>query len=588
MKGVKQVWLVTNDSKCISEDIERSTKKYGQWIICGDDSVISYVKDNSYKYTYAGIFLSKNSILIQTQFYSGTSIYYYQYKNEIYVSDDLRLLFSCTAVPFKISISNCKKFASYKCQIEDLQPDDNYSYFHSVQKISANRQFLFKDGQTNIVIWKSVLPPNNDNNFSKESVRQIIRTEIARTINDDIDGKFGIELSGGVDSACILGELISSGINPSNIYAFIMTFKDKELYNANDIELAYELVKHFGIKAFTVYGDKSLRLLRHEEMNICNINGPVSSANYLWLQSVNAICSELGIKYLFTGNGGDEILGGSPYVYDSLFYKHPITTVRKLLSNSPSGQRHIRFKKLLLEPVILPWRYYDVLWRERFNPIPIFFTPEQSRIEKLQRVNSQSLVAKSEQLVGWGKRYIYDFSTAIPNYLSDYFDDSIFVNPIYCIEMCIFANCLNPEELYDIDCSNHYRASKKILRDGYRGIVPDFILDKRIKTSYNQMSKHMFLNSVPQILELFSSECYVEQMGIINREKFVEEVKRLFVVCSNHSAHVGLLFRYIWGIIKLECWLKFVNMGRAYVLNKSAVHNTDCLLCEVEPFEASK
>lgn len=93
-----------------------------------------------------------------------------------------------------------------------------------------------------------------------------------------------------------------------------MTFEDTELVNTNDVSIARKLVNYYHIHGYIINADKTLTSSDYNEFYRSNINGPVSSANYRFLNTISQLCYKHEIKIVFNGNGGDEIFGGCKFV----------------------------------------------------------------------------------------------------------------------------------------------------------------------------------------------------------------------------------------------------------------------------------
>lgn len=581
------MWIITNNKYVLEEDLNLKRQHYGKWLILGlVSNYITMHRDYDDVNEKPGVHIYKHKLEILIDLYPTEKVFYYQVGDEIYITNDLRMLFQIQDIPFVVNVDNCRRYATIRAQVDDIGASDNETFFKDIFKIPSNSFFSYKDGKSSIRQWRDLVKYVNyscsNERESRKSVRSIVANEIKKQLEISKKQNVGIELSGGVDSACVLGELIKSNVNPKRLYAFIMTFRDEELVNTNDIDLAIQLCEDYGINYFIVYGDRSLKALEYGDMKICDINGPVSSANYFWLQTINKLCKENNIELVFTGNGGDEMLNGSPFIYDSAFRAKPIKTIIKLLNESPIDKKLSRMFKLLVRPTIKPWLYYSQLWREENNPIPSYFTKEQKRLEKRERYYSKIKFIRSKSIKGWGKRFVFDFSIESPSYLDDFFDDIKFVNPLFSFDMFKFVNSVPLHDLFDMTKKTIYSASKKVLRKDYERIVPQYILNKQVKTTYNQMSRKMFLNGFPYIIRMFNgNSSFIAKYGIVDHFKFLYALKRMFVICTDHTSRMNLDYRYMWALINMESWLRFINEGRNSVLKKSLDDSKEHLLCEV-------
>lgn len=554
---------------------------YGIWnVFCEEDSHAKdfiYCSNASDTSEISGIIISPRELTIKTQIYAAHSIFYYQDDEDIFISNDLRLLLQFDIIPFVVNKRACAKFLSWRAQVEDGIAMENESFFEGIFRIGENKVFHYSDGVIHIVDRLDIRSWLRRESPSEGSVRNILGETLSQY---SASKRVAIELSGGIDSACVLAELLQSGFKPDQIFAFIMSFHDNDLADTNDLNIAKELVEYFGINGYVVYGDKSLRLPDYNNMKICNINGPVVSANYLWLQTINHMCTEMGIRHIFTGNGGDELLGGSPYVYDYDFYTHPIETVKRLKNDFGNRALKVAYP-LLLKPVLFPWKYYSTLWGELKTPIPSYFSLKHRKLEKQERQSCRKMYNNSSGLTGWGRRFLFDFSVHRPDYFEDWFDNTEFENPFYSEKMLLFSHQLKPEELFDVSKNGYYSGSKRKLREDYAGLLPESLLRKEIKTTYNQMSKKMFYHSFPKIHELLSGrESLLSQMGLVDQEQFMDELIRCFLTSEDKTAQFGVSFRYIWAAIELELWLIFISEGREKVLQKSLQSNAEPFLCE--------
>lgn len=273
-------------------------------------------------------------------------------------------------------------------------------------------------------------------------------------------------------------------------------------------------------------------------------------------------------------------MGGSPYVYDYDFYTHPNETVKRLKKDWGNRALKVAYP-LLLKPVLFPWKYYSTLWGDLPTPIPSYFPLKHRKLEKQERQSSRKIYNNSRGLTGWGRRFLFDFSVHRPDYFEDWFDNTDFENPFYTENMLLFSHQLKPEELFDVSKKGYYSGSKRRLREDYTGLLPESLLRKEIKTTYNQMSKKRFYHSFPQIYKLFSGrDSLLSQMGLVDQKQFMDELIRCFLTSEDKTAQFGVSFRYIWAAIELELWLIFVSEGREKVLQKSLQSNAEPFLCE--------
>lgn len=286
--------------------------------------VDGFMDNNDSTYGDYRIFkFEEEKIIISSTYYCTKNCFYWKSYNKICFSSDLRCLFNNENIKFEIDIDACKISATQIRFLDDLQLPDGMTYFKKIKYLDNKTYELLNAELTE--------KKKKDNRITKTTIKLDIHKELVKQIQlYNITGNVGIELSGGVDSACVLAAMLEAGIKSENIYAFIMTFEDTELANTNDVNIARKLVNYYHIHGYIINADKTLTSSDYNEFCRSNINGPVSSANYRFLNTVSQLCYKHEIKIVFNGNGGDEIFGGCNYIFDEMFLRNLLKTLKKL------------------------------------------------------------------------------------------------------------------------------------------------------------------------------------------------------------------------------------------------------------------
>jgi asparagine synthase (glutamine-hydrolysing) len=129
-----------------------------------------------------------------------------------------------------------------------------------------------------------------------------LESAVKRQLMGDVD--MGILLSGGIDSAIVGG--IASRCYDRPMNAYTVGFDSK--YNVNEIDLAAETAKHFGMNHHVVKIDVDTFFDTFTEC--CRIvEEPLATTSFIPMYYLSKIASK-EVKVVLTGQGADEPLGG--------------------------------------------------------------------------------------------------------------------------------------------------------------------------------------------------------------------------------------------------------------------------------------
>ncbi len=143
-----------------------------------------------------------------------------------------------------------------------------------------------------------------------------LQNAVKRQLMGDVD--MGILLSGGIDSALVGG--IASKNYRKRLKAFTVGFDSQ--YKVNELELASETAKYFGMEHFKVKMDV---INFFETFAECSriVEEPLATTSFIPMYYLSKLASE-HVKVVLTGQGADEPLGGyGRYQGEILHNKYP-------------------------------------------------------------------------------------------------------------------------------------------------------------------------------------------------------------------------------------------------------------------------
>ena len=163
----------------------------------------------------------------------------------------------------------------------------------------------------------------------KEEIRKKIIDSVKRHAISD--RKFGILLSGGLDSSIIAYEIKNLGLD-------IRAFTIKSKYHDDDYKSAKKLSNELKIPLTEInFNHKNINLFGLIDNILHNISQPYSNPTPIYLDYITKEAAKLDYRVLLTGDGADEIFFGYPRHKAILFYQYlnKIPIISNLLIKLP-------------------------------------------------------------------------------------------------------------------------------------------------------------------------------------------------------------------------------------------------------------
>ena len=143
---------------------------------------------------------------------------------------------------------------------------------------------------------------------NKERSKRKLRQALIDSINSRKADKFGILISGGLDSSFLA--LIAKNLN-CNFTCYSVGFQDSGLKKPEDLENSEKFAKHYGLKLKTRIVDyKETENTFKEVVNLLESSNPVKVGIGSVLYIACKLAKEDNVNVLFTGLGSDGIFCG--------------------------------------------------------------------------------------------------------------------------------------------------------------------------------------------------------------------------------------------------------------------------------------
>lgn len=240
-------------------------------------------------------------------------LYYTTHDDTLYIASEVKALFAA-GVP---AYWNYESFF----QADSGVFDSRRTIFGNIYQVPPGHFLIASPSSIQLHRYWDFNYPLLDESVTQSTPEEYIQ-QLRASLNESInlrlraDVPVGCYLSGGIDSAAILGMATSQSSKP--ITAFTLAFEDDDAYN--EAAIAEEMAAHTGAK-LQVIPIRQADLAEHFADSIWNcemycINAS-TAAKYLLSRAVR----DAGYKVVLTGEGSDEIFAG--YVHfrqDMLLY----------------------------------------------------------------------------------------------------------------------------------------------------------------------------------------------------------------------------------------------------------------------------
>lgn len=522
---------------------------------------------------FSAVYINKNECYIYTDFYGTIPAYHLSLNETNIVSNDLRAILVYQEYDIKLSDIAIKKSLTPSAIVGENDLPDGITFFHGISKIARNSAYEFYKNKILNLQKESFF---NKKIFDMDAVSEFKRI-FSQSIDDRMNGKLsGIQFSGGIDSASILGMAIENNHRFINVN---MSFKDNELMFSQDQDIVKRTSKDLGLKTYILWGDSTLRFQNCELDNdpLIYVDGPEVRANSLACLGMNSIMYDAGVEQVLTGESGDVILGEQIefVIFDSLikngFFRDAIKllqdifTIRNIKMNSFNGIKTAC--DLVISPLIKPLAertYIHNNWREEKKSLPAYLLAFE--IERGEKLTSSSFKNLSH-----GHKYMLDFLWPKARYFDALPIDTHYVHPFLDSRMIDFALSVQPYLHMDYKniLSGSYAVSKYLARQSFKNILPEYLIGKKDKTSYEGMAKSIFNNSKKSLLQLFmSSDSEVYRRELVDKTKFQDYFISEFIRLEDVNAQLGIEYQYLSAVISLEIWLRIFGQSKNKIIDR--------------------
>ncbi|OGF62878.1 asparagine synthase (glutamine-hydrolyzing) [Candidatus Giovannonibacteria bacterium RIFCSPLOWO2_01_FULL_44_40] len=370
---------------------------------------------------------------------------------------------------------------------------------------------------------------------SRETIAENLRKEVLKSVERQLisDRPIGLYLSGGIDSSAVLDSMREAR---GNIDTFSVGFKlpnknDEEKFN-QDFYLARNTAKHYGANHHEVLlseGDA----LECFEKSIYHLDEPIANPTAIPMMKLAAFTKSQGVDVVLGGDGGDELFGG----YERYRLSRALGYFPGASLILPKGvRRFARFmfqKDPILREVVSDQCFEQGIgysfFAERYfksNPFKTFEELFMSVDRKswlvddsLMRTDKMSMSAAVEARVPLLDKDLVEFAARIP-----------------------------------LKYKVNFRNTKIILKEAFRGRIPDFLLDQPKRGWFSPGAKWLRNPEIYKMArEALSREYYLETANIFKWRE-TQNILRDHVEGRRYN------FNILWALFVFQIWAKIYKV----------------------------
>lgn len=389
--------------------------------------------------------------------------------------------------------------------------------------------------------------------FMRESVRKRLLADVP----------VGTFLSGGIDSSIITG---IAAQEKTDIEAFSIGFSTRPYFDESQI--AKRTANHFGIKHHTLDVSDNMMLEAANEL-LAKIDEPFADSSAINVYLLSQFASG-HVKVALSGDGGDELFGGYRRhaaefkLRNARLQEHVLGRLKPLWDLIPASRSGFvtdsaRKLQKFADGYNLGlrdryWRWAGMMTEEQAN-----YLLREAMLERNQRLSDDGheykkrkdyLLRSIRKNGTLNQVLLADMQLVLPNDMLYKVDHMSMRHALEVRTPMLDHNVVKHAFKLPVMFKVNHNATKKILRDAYRDLLPAEVLN-RPKKGFEVPLQEWFQGPMKsQITKLLDERDYVESQGLLNMDALDELKRKLF------SRNPGDSPATAWSFMVFQSWCK--------------------------------
>jgi asparagine synthase (glutamine-hydrolysing) len=249
----------------------------------------------------------------------GIKPFFYSFSEGLFFfSSEIKSLLSAK-IPKKPNFSIINEYLQY-----GLYDHCSESFFDGIYKLLPGNSFILKKGKLRVYQYWNLEDFESDENYTESYIEDTVMDILSESVNIALrsDVNIGVNLSGGLDSSCLLNLINNNWDNDYNLSCFTQDYKDQRFS------------ERFWVEQIAKDNDKSVYFSQMSPQDFKNVNerlmwyqdepyAGVPVAGYIGMYQQT---KRQDVTVLLDGNGMDEAFGG--------YKQHNISFLKDLKNNN--------------------------------------------------------------------------------------------------------------------------------------------------------------------------------------------------------------------------------------------------------------
>ena len=520
LKYIDVVWI-----SAVDDSLLEKYRKYGPKIVDmieGEFSFVLYEKDKDI------YFAARDPLGIK-------ALYYAKNNDKYYFSPDVSDLLKLAALDKKPNLK------SMRTMLECQAVDHSETMYEGIYRLPPGCTLTINKGRESIVRYWHPEKIETNYRISEEEASQRLKVIFGKAIQKQIDKleETAFQLSGGLDSSSVVSVLTQKE-DSSLISCYTLGF---EGVDCDESEYVNAILQDYDFKHKTIAisdldykGKYSLEYLYK-----LSPNWPITTTFAMSIPMVEKM-REDGKKIVLTGQGGDHLFAGTPYMMSDLFRRGRFIALYRELKHY---KRPLRiWRDYALRPVLNP-KFVEIL-RRFLGKKPA----ERTREQLCSKMDADFVSDISNP----AKKFDLDMiTTALYTTLMDgnlfhcmekHFDIE-YRHPFFDRELVEFVLSLPPEFKY------RQRKIKWIWRKAMEGILPDKVRERGDKAEFSEVLMRQ-IDAVD--LDVLLGDPCIVKLGLIERSVLDTYIESYRERSKKHTVA-------LWTAINVEYWYGYNGFG---------------------------
>lgn len=470
-------------------------------------------------------------------------LYYYLQNGKFIFSSETKAILEHGQIDKKLN------YNSLNCYLRFLYVLGPETMWQEIKKMPPGHFAFLKNGNLELKRYYDLEIKNDLNNISE--MKELIRKNVFDAVRRQLisDRPVGLFLSGGLDSSIICAAMAQEARGP--IKTFSVGFEtdiETEKFNA-DFKIAARTAEYFKTDHNPVM-ISAKDVAANFENCVIAMDEPVSNhiqvATYLLAKE-----AKKQVAVVLGGDGGDELFGG----YDRYYYASFIDKARRLplfLMNTKFIQFVGKiFHKEDLAKKFLAESEFERFWlfmAQKENIISRFLNKDYNNQSAASAAygsyfEKQSEGAINQMMLADVKTWLVDESLVRSDKLTMAWG---LEERVPLLDKNLAALAFRIPSKYKI---NSRHQGKKIFRDAFAGLVPDFVLEQKKRGFFSPAAKWLRGDLRQMAHEILSS-------GYTDKTAGLFEWNAVRRILDNHIEKKEYGLNTIWSLMTFQVWAK--------------------------------